>query len=503
MCNPAVADADPNAVPGNQSTDRTNTSGSSTTSIQSSQNSQGNDDDDDDGGAPLQVDMNNPAPAPAPQGGKSRRKQALEAHLVTGHQVDDSQLPAIAANNDSPDSNGWDIAADVADTIGDLSNATSEVVDNFDVGIKSDNDRENTASGASLGVSAAGLASSVFGLFSNSKKYKAYKNKDKKEAAKRRLWANSVDVVGNAISGASALSDFGYFLGAEKATKEGSKAQRDAGIMDITSGVLGVTSGLLNYFANRSERDANKNVAAGANALADDNAVSNLAPGSSQQDVTTAMAKQYAMRQAQKLHQDKYDKSSNRGIMELLKSGTSVGMALSGIGKMTSGTTSTVFNILGSVTNGIGIVAGLGERAYDNFFKKESRVKKDEIIDEYLDEEVNRILAEANSWQPSVNEQADLAQADADDGANTDTTLSNAEARRLAMLRLGVRVDSNAEVDSQEKRDELFTLLTRRRANYIMNSNPNEKDQMITALGLDPQTATFTDVYNVLSGETY
>ena len=447
-------------------------------------------------------------------------------------------------NNDSPDSNGWDTAADVFDTLGDLSNATSEVVDNFDVGIKDKNTRENTASGANLGISAMGLASSVAGIVSNSKKYNAYKNKDKKEAAKRRIWANSVDLVGNAISGASGLSNFGYFAGAEKATVEGSKAQRDSRIMDMTSGVLGMTSSVFkiagnitNYVSGKYEKKAHSTIANSASKFANPNDVAELRQANTDIDALSGgasanrrlsaaektqlkaardkrrniKARRFAMQQAADLHKIKSKHYKTNEVGYLLEGASNIGDILKNVGKFTFADK--------AVSNWFGVGGGLvstlvkAGKTWHSTYQKSAKAKEGEkafadakknIVKKYIDDEVDDVKAEAAGWNTNAVEDANLANNNAADVENNDKNLSDKEAKRLVLMKLGFHVKKNSEVDSISN-DELFKRITEKRANQIMHTDKNTKDQMLLAMGFQQDklsSVSFDDIYKVLSGET-
>jgi hypothetical protein len=81
--------------------------------------------------------------------------------------------------------------------------------------------------------------------------------------------------------------------------------------------------------------------------------------------------------------------------------------------------------------------------------------------------------------------------------------LSDEEAEKIAVMRLGVEVDLDGENAYEpltaEQKDKAFQKLTEKRAKNILNSSKEEKTQMMGALGLEPD-ATFEEVVAALSG---
>ena len=425
---------------------------------------------------------------------------AAHAHApgAPGHNSSIANPGVLSANNKSPDDGGGlDTAIDVIDSLGDLSNASSEVFGYTGLGLMGEGAQKDASSGGYLGTSAMGLTSSILGIISNSKKYGNYKSDRKKAATRMRIGASSVDVLSNLVSGASGLSDFGYFAGKKKANDEGTKEYKNAGIMDAVAGGLGLVSSVVNFIADQTDANAHGDIAdkAGQRHVNLPNNANYATP----QDKASAKAKHYAMKQAQDIHGDKSGNFLMRA-RSALTGMSSLGMVLSGIGKATGG--NSTLSLLGTIANGIGIASNVGYRIYDKFAGSK---KKNEVIDEYLNDKATKIQAEAANMQLNQQEQADIATTDTDDGNNgmsRGTAITIEEAKRIAILRLGVNVDSNADINSSSVRDEVFKAITTKRANYIWNANQADKDNMLRDLGL-PTTATFDEIYNVLSGDAY
>ena len=91
-------------------------------------------------------------------------------------------------------------------------------------------------------------------------------------------------------------------------------------------------------------------------------------------------------------------------------------------------------------------------------------------------------------------------QLDEDDEANLGArgkTITNEEAKRAAIMRLGVDLPDSTEKISDDAYDAAFKKLTEKRANNILRSSGEEKEEMLAMLGLD-KDATFEDVYSAL-----
>jgi hypothetical protein len=120
---------------------------------------------------------------------------------------------------------------------------------------------------------------------------------------------------------------------------------------------------------------------------------------------------------------------------------------------------------------------------------------KIDVLNDYLKDKTKKIKDEAKSMALTRNEERALG----DDGRE----LSDEEAEKIAVMRLGVEVDLDGENAYEpltaEQKDKAFQKLTEKRAKNILNSSKEEKTQMMGALGLEPD-ATFEEVVEALSG---
>ena len=152
--------------------------------------------------------------------------------------------------------------------------------------------------------------------------------------------------------------------------------------------------------------------------------------------------------------------------------------------------------ILGMIGTGLSAIAGVTKTigGLTDFKKGKDEKKKlakskHEVVDAYLAEKVDKI-----------KEQASAMQLDGDDEANLGArgkTITNEEAKRAAIMRLGVDLPDSSEKIPDDAYDAAFKKLTEKRANNILRSSGEEKEEMLAMLGLD-KDATFEDVYSAL-----
>ena len=403
-------------------------------------------------------------------------------------------------------------------------------------GLIEDKDSKNTHTSA-MGIATSGIGTIGAGVSFFNNRYKKNKllNANRRKAASQRQFASGLDFFGGLFGVASNGGNIGLFGKNNLANKDGGIPQMVGGGLDILSGALGSMANIFKYKANRSDRKAHSDIVSKADEIrgadyARDTAdldqsrqeLKNIyaqngsAPLAQSQALTdartkrhTAKAKLYAMEQAARMHQVKYDNSSNGGAGLLFGSLGSVGTVLKGFGKM-MGSGNGLLAQIGYYTGALGTLAkgiNLAHGAYKNSDKGKDKAKKaveDEkrsIVDSYLNDAAQRIIDDAQQWHPTQAESDNLANTDNDD-ISDDANIMPVEARRLALMRLGIQVANNADVRNNAHYDEAFKKITEKRANNIINSSANERHSMLEALGLDDD-ASFDQIYTVLSGETF
>ena len=371
------------------------------------------------------------------------------------------------------------------------------------------------AAGAALGTLSGGIKMS-----SNIYRATRNKNKYKRNTAKYRAAAGGLGMASSATSGLVSAGNLGLF--GTRSTVDGSGAQKAAGALGIASGVTGFGANILDYVANRSEKSGHKTAANDTEALknskeaAADTALTesrntlagfkgrktdDLTAGEKQQlkqareKRHTAKAQKYAMAQASALHKQRSEEST-KGLISMISGGASfLGSSITGLSKLLGnaggvlGTIGTVLSAIGGVGKTIG---GVKDFATGKKEKKKLAGKKHDIVKDYLNEKITKIKQQAAQMELNNGERRQLGARGVD--------LSDEEAKRIAMLRLGVDIPDDEVTISSEKMDEAFKKLTEKRANNILKASGDEKNQMLTALGLD-HDARFEDVVSALSAD--
>lgn len=371
------------------------------------------------------------------------------------------------------------------------------------------------AAGAALGTLSGGIKMS-----SNIYRATKNKNKHKRKAAAFRAAAGGLGMASSATSGLVSAGNLGLF--GTRSTVEGSGSQKAAGILGMVSGATGLGANILDYLGNRSERESHKTTVKDINDLKNAKGASvdtNLNDarttlegfkGRKTSELTdeekdqlkqarekrhTAKAQKYAMAQAAKLHEQR-STESQKGLISMLSGISSfTGSTITGISKLLGNTqgllglAGTAFTALGGIGKTIG---GLKDFASKKKEQKKLGAKKREVVKEYLDEKIRKIKTQAEQMTLDNGERRQLGAKGA--------TLSDDEAKRIALLRLGVDIPDDEVTISAENMDEAFKKLTEKRANNILKADTGSKEEMLTALGLDT-SARFEDVVAALSAD--
>ena len=369
--------------------------------------------------------------------------------------------------------------------------------------------------------STASAAGAGFSLYSNIRRQKKDKNKNHKEAASRRKWADMASMAGSVTGGLSSAANLGLF--GKRATEEGSTQQKIAGGLDIASGASSIASSSLNLWANYGEKAAHKKTAEDADRYsrehgnAADESLNKSREkiqkykkrkesglsleekvdlGMARKQRHTAKAQKYAMAQAAKMHKLRSEEST-KGLI-----GT-IGAGFGGLGSMLTGSlklAGKTKGILGDVATGLSAVGGILQLAgfiTDTVKGKKEKKKKtqkgQEIVEEYLKGKIDKIKQEASGMDLKASEEAAL-------GREKGKNITDDEAKRIALMRLGIDIPDEMTDIPAKAYDMAFEKLTEKRANNIMKAGEAEKGAMLSMLGLE-KDASFEDVVAVLKGD--
>ena len=382
-----------------------------------------------------------------------------------------------------------------------------------------------------INVATAGLGTVAGGLKMGANIYRAKKSKNRKtrDVAKYRAAAGALAMGQSITSGLSSGANLGMF--GSNGRVDGTAGKSIGGAMDILSGTTGFVSNILDYVANKKEKQHHKDTAKDAMKIRDKTKRSaNAALDSSRNSLKafknkdhsqlsgvemndlknarqsrhTAKAQLYAMKQAEMIHNQRA-KENTKGLLSAIGGGFGfAGSLLTGASKFmgNAGGLGAALGMVGS----IGSIIGVGLKGL-NFGKgtvKEGmgadksnlQSVKIDVLNDYLKDKTKKIKDEAKSMALTRNEERALG----DDGRE----LSDEEAEKIAVMRLGVEVDLDGENAYEpltaEQKDKAFQKLTEKRAKNILNSSKEEKTQMMGALGLEPD-ATFEEVVAALSGD--
>jgi hypothetical protein len=379
---------------------------------------------------------------------------------------------------------------------------------------------ENKQAYGTMAGGGVGALSSLFKITSNSAKAIKDKNKNKKNAHRLRAISSAMGVVSGAATMTGGMANLGFW----KTDGSSDAMKRTAGGLAIGSSVASFGSTMLNFFADRSETKGRKKVAQGtdsyrrrkmqnadpgqaleasreklkalkAKKAADMNDDEKIELKAERMKRHTAKAQKYAMEQAARLNETR-SKEPDIGKVGLIGSGISALSSIAGsIGGMFG--KNSLFGTIGSMVAKIGGAVGKGvsEKAAKKQEEGKAKVsaelkeRKSELVDRYLKDKTPRIKEQAKAMQLSESEQNDLGE--------NGKELSDLEVRKIIAMRLGFEEkasDYDSDVTDQNK---IFEKLTEKRANNILKSDPEEKKQMLSALGLE-EDASVEDVKKVL-----
>ena len=220
-------------------------------------------------------------------------------------------------------------------------------------------------------------------------------------------------------------------------------------------------------------------------------------------DRATAKARLYAMKQAERYNDAKASQEKSRALREGI---TGIGADLSGGigslfsifgGKSPAGMIgSGVFGLLGSAFKLGGSVANAIGKRNDKKAYKDSKSRMRSEVDDFVNKKLDKIKNEAQSKRNDNPGNTDLS-ADEFDWINNSGLIQ----KKIAIARLGIdlTLDENDIDDGVYK--QAFNAITMRRAYNILNSNDNERNSMLTALGLPTTTDDVVEIAEALGYE--
>ena len=384
--------------------------------------------------------------------------------------------------------------------------------------LNKNNKTQDVLNGISALGNASGMISYTTGYFSNRRRAKKDKNANHRKVSEMKKKANisyllqsTAGLVGN-INNMGAFGDRPVDNGVERL---GTKTSILGGVAGAIGGISGFAGKYFDFKTHKLKKKLHKETAdkvSGVkrrNANEADNTIEaanfalrhtdNIDTEVKREKVHelrkmrhTAKAQKYAMDMAARLHERK-SKGASKGWAGLLSAGLSAVGSLFTAASSFGGILKNAGPI-GSILSGIGGAGTfLGHVIGDKMIagkRRGNKMKADkkQIVEEYLQKKAEKIKAEAASIQFTEEEIAAL-------GRSGDV-LSDTEAKRLAVMRLGVRDRSlwekirgkQKEADSPltgDAYDAVFNMLVKKRANNIMQSGEKERNEMLDALGLD------------------
>ena len=334
------------------------------------------------------------------------------------------------------------------------------------------------------GLVGGGLSAISGGLSLGANIYRATrdKNKYKREAAKRRAAAGGFVLGGGLSSMWSNAENLGW--GGEKAHLQGSGAQQRGGLADIFTGICDIGEKISDHLGNVKEAEGHAAVVRDAGAIASGNRVSasirlansrgrlknrNIPAGTTRQDYInavkeartvrhTAKAQKYAMAQATKFHKDM--DTSGKGFINLF------GGLSGGLGSIATG----IMKMRGTLTDPTGGMISLALSGFGGILKtingvvnakkaisqrKKTGVKKKEIVDEYLNDKMVRIKADARGVKDTLLPSQIIAL------GRQGVNITDIEAKKIAVMRLGIEVPEDETEIGSKVYDKLFERLRR------------------------------------------
>ena len=397
-----------------------------------------------------------------------------------------------------------------------------------------DNNLDISKSALSAGSSFFGLLNHSFSAYKQKKKADRTKLKNRRSAEYKRGMAGLMEVGADSMSTLDNVHDailtgLGY----------GDKSSKSAGnmVFGVASSGFNIAGNILKFMANKDEQKAHTTIAEEAakfaNPQKDDadlraarDTIGLLSRGGPDRKLKSEVkpsleearqarrnikARKYAMGQAASLHKAKSDNFKTDALGTVLDVLDNVAGAGKSIGKIPFNDKAVGISLSasGGILSSIVKAAKTWKSTYEKTDKAKAGEKafetaKKDVVTKYLDDGVKKIKDKATAWQADDVEKANLANCNAKDDENADNTLTDKEAKRLVLMKLGFYVKKNSDVDSVSS-DEIFKKITEKRANQIMKADKSTKDAMLISLGFpknELSKVSYNDIYKVLSGET-
>ena len=475
-----------------------------------------------------------------PEAKKQRRKRVLTRKLVDERK--DAKAEMDAELNEDPESGithgsvSTKKLDDAAKGFGGVGAATGlgssiagQFIDDSPSGIIDGVSQKQMNAG--VGIFGAGMGAVANSLKLGTNIYKASKSKSryKRKAARMKAASGGLGLLGNAASIAGGLGSFGVY-GQKQTVLDpagGSGTEYDpnktvSGFTDIGGGIVSSVSSILDYSANRSVTNAHRKIGRDTRRYLTDNLddsksklansrrkikeLKNVGAGNltdeQKQELKlarkarrTAKAKMFAMKQASDMNTAR-GRQHTPGVLGLIGGMSSgIGSLLKGIAKFTGQSQ----GILGYIGMGLGMLGG-AIKTFNSLREAKKAVTKPKdglknnkhsVVDDYLIGKIRKIKEQAAAMLLDRAESRDLG--------SQGKTLSDDEAKRIALLRLGVDVDEHSDNLTDANYNEAFKKITEKRAKNILKARDADKTEMLNKLGLDPD-ATLEDVTSALSG---
>ncbi len=442
----------------------------------------------------------NPAPA-APAGPIPERSEVLMTHLVTRHMAGKNAVADIAEEESSAAEKAakvLDIASDVVgipwatistgssitETVHRKKNNMGEDDSSSLTNLTGKLDKWNDAAGVIS--SALSVGSSTASLFANARTAKKSKNKRKKKEAKYGIASNVFGIIGDgAYSSASGIKALG---------NPGGNAKQDTALkaLDAVGAGASFVSGVLDMIGgskSRSMKSQLRKKAAALKAAAwDENSIAD-----ERVRKTTKSAKNKAMDMATAMNKSQ-KKESMKGIGGLLSS--AIGIANSAMGFLGAGfAKNPIWKGISAAAGLVGYVGKYIDKAIDkktekNHEKDKIKYAKDKITS---NERVNKIKGQAAGINGALSPEERTA-------LNNSTDISNNEAHRIALSRLGIDVTIEDSVVEDSVYEAAFKKMAAKRTRNIINSEPAMKRKMLKAMNLE-DGASEQEIYQALCGD--
>lgn len=476
----------------------------------------GNDLQSNDGGngaAPGNVAQGNDgAPAPGNDGGGNGNNDAPAAAAGSGKHLKRFNFWAgvIADGISLASATGNTVLADKEKDLSDTTDKNGKSIYDSDgkkIGTSERDEAKEEHKGARMSHAAFSMASQGLGAINSGVSYYLNKqnaeshNKRKRKAAKRGMFTSALGVGTNLSKIISTgITGFGDTKNVHQ-SRTVDAFNSIASILSITSATTGFIGNIADikrrqkvidqaeiYSNVDDDHDTHENRIKDSRQLVkwrgtDDQRLN------SKKNYDTFKAKKYALSQAaefNKIKKKTYFKGFS-GFLGSLAGGVSTLTRIIDPDFAGSGTGTLVSSALGVFGSGMGLIEKIGSKITDKAIESKTEDKKIEIIEKYLEKKRDKIRDQA-------------ARAFRYHQGRYGEDITDNEADRIILGRLGIDTDINdTPVDKTEKQ-EAFEKLNMKRAKNIWNSRDSDKDQMLTALGLDKH-ASLKDVADALKGD--